>query len=159
MAKKKTPKKQSPLPIGEVLTAINRKDRGFWSRLPEDKRKHLNYWLLMRYTSTSVKSPEYAIVSTNDGPNLHYSAVGKDHAELMWLLYTVTGIAGDQKSYQAGPRHSRKRNRAVEFLIDLDPALKADEAELLIHLNGREYVDTLAEQHGLSKSEIKELWK
>jgi hypothetical protein len=157
---KKSAKKKPLLPVSEVLSAINRKDRGFWNRLPEEKRKHLNYWLLMRYTSTSAKSPEYAIVSTNDGPNMHYSSISqKEHSELMWLLYTVTGIAGDQKSYQGGPQHSRKRNRAVNLLMELDSTLKVDEAELLIHLNGRDYVNNLAEQHGLSKSEIKELWK
>jgi hypothetical protein len=151
--------KKPAVPIGEVLNAIDRKDRGFWSRLTDEQQKSLSFWLLMRYTSGATINTPLSVYLTNETVNLHFMDIPKDHPELRWLLYTVIGEGrSTRRQYQAGPKRN-KASKVAQLFMDMNPLLKVDEAQTMVKLYSKSEIEDLAQQHGYTKAEIKQLWK
>lgn len=152
-------KEKKGRPIHEILSAIDRKDRGYWSRLSDDDKKAFPFWILMRYTSASTSNTPLSIYLTNESVNINYMSITSEHMELLWLLYTVIGEAQPvRREYQPTAKSSKSSNVA-QFLLDVNPHLKRDEAELLGNISSREEIRVLAKQYGYSDAEIKQFWK
>ena len=151
--------RQAQLPIKEVLAAIDKKDRGWYSRLPAEKRKAFSAWMIQRYVSSCQgRNAAHYLYFTNLFVNDHFMDI-KD-TELQWLLLTAAGTGKIEfHPYIKPPNARKKKNRVSDFLHGVYPLMKGDEIQLLIELNSKEELKQLAVDHGLDDKQIKEIFK
>jgi hypothetical protein len=64
---------------------------------------------------------------------------------------------GNQRHYWLGTKKSDKDSKAIKFLTQLYPDLKADDIELLAEINSKEDLKILARQHGWTNEQIKSI--
>lgn len=147
------------LPLNDVLAAIDNRDYGWYSRLPEEQKKKWSSWLFLRYAS-SVKgsNQEDALLNTNDFVNKNYVDLYK-HDELMWKLFCLTGTGKKQyHEWIKGPNTKKKTDKVSEFISEIYPHLKSDEIELFQILNDVSNIKQLAEDAGKSQEQIDEIF-
>ena len=151
--------RQAQLPIKEVLAAIDKKDRGWYSRLPPEKRKAFSAWMIQRYVSSCQgRNAAHYLYFTNLFVNEHFMDI-KD-TELQWLLLTAAGTGKVEfHPYIKPPNARKKKNRVSDFLHGIYPHIKGDEIQLLIDINSKDELKQLAVDHGLDDKQIKEIFK
>lgn len=151
--------KKEQIPIKDILRAIDKKDRDWYNRLPEDKKKTFNAWLLMRYVSTvQGKHNKHYLYFTNLLVNQYFTESSK-HPELQWLLLTAVGTGKlETHGYLKPPTSRKKKDKVSLFLQDLYPHMKPDEIALLQQLNTRDEIKQLAQDNGLDDKQIKEIF-
>jgi len=154
-------KRENPIPLPEVLRAIDTKDRDWYNRLDDEKKKKFSPWMMMRYCS-SVEGPmaDFYLDMTNELVNKNFSDLGSKHKELQWLLMTAVGVGSTQRHAYVKPANSRKKkDRVGEWLSEQFPHLKSDEINLLQEINTKEELKEFARSHGMDNKDIKELFK
>lgn len=160
MAKKEKAPKKPTIPLGDILNAINRKDRGFYNRLSDELKKSFSPWMMMRYAS-SINDSTYApfgIFLVNEIVNVNFSDIPeKDHKELQWLAFTAASVGTSQTyTYIKPPNARKKKDKVFQFLLDLYPTRKLSDIELLLELNTKEDLRELAKNMGFTDKELKE---
>jgi len=147
------------LPIKDILYAIDKKDRQWYNKLPPEKKKLFNAWLLMRYVSTvQGKSELHYIYFTNLLINQNFEEISK-HPELQWLLLTAVGTGKvETHNYIKPPTAKKKKDRVSEFLYSVYPHMKTDEIALIKTLNTAEQLKQLARDNGLDDKQIKDIF-
>jgi len=151
--------KKPQIPLKDVMAAIDKKDRGFYSRLTDEQKKAFSAWMMMRYCS-SVQGREAAnyIYLTNELVNHQFMEVSK-HPELQWLLLSACGAGKVQfHPYVKPPNARKKKNKIFEFVSDLNPHMKAEDINLLIEFNTKEELKELAEAHGYDDKAINDIF-
>lgn len=150
--------KQAQLPIKEVLTAIDKKDRGWYSRLTPEKRKAFSAWMIQRYVSSCQgRNAAHYLYFTNLFVNEHFMDI-KD-TELQWLLLTAAGTGKVEfHPYIKPPNARKKKDKVSEFLYKLYPHLKRDDVELLVQLNSKDELKELAAAHGYDDKSIRDIF-
>ena len=151
--------KKPQIPLKDVMAAIDKKDRGFYSRLTDEQKKAFSAWMMMRYCS-SVQGREAAnyIYLTNELVNHQFMEVSK-HPELQWLLLSACGAGKVQfHPYVKPPNARKKKNKIFEFVSDLKPHMKAEDINLLIEFNTKEELKELAEAHGYDDKAINDIF-
>lgn len=152
-------KKQPAIPLKEIMAAIDKKDRGFYSRLSIEQKKAFSAWMMMRYCS-SVQgrfSADY-IFMTNELVNKDFSEVSK-HPELQWLLMSACGSGKVEfHPYIKPPTARKKKNKVFEFVYGIYPHMKAEDIEEFIKLNNTADLKKLAEAHGYDDKSIKDIF-
>lgn len=152
--------KTPQIPLAEVMKAIDKKDRGWYNKLSDEKKKAFSAWMMMRYASSVQGStaPDY-IWMVNELVNHKFSDVSK-HPELQWLLFTAAGSGKVQNHpYIKPPNSKKKKNKRTTFISELYPHLKSDEIELLLSINSDEELKQLAKANGLEDKTIKDIFK
>ena len=147
------------IPLNDVLAAIDNRDYGWYSRLPEEQKKKWSSWLFLRYAS-SVKGSgqEDALLNTNDFVNKNYVDLYK-HDELIWKLFCLTGTGKKQyHEWIKGPNTKKKTDKVSELISEIYPHLKSDEIELFQILNNVSDIKQLAEDAGKSQEQIDEIF-
>lgn len=154
------PKKAPAIPLKDIMSAIDKKDRTFYNRLTAEQKKAFSAWMMMRYASSvQGKDAAHYIYFVNEFVNKDFSEVSK-HPELQWLLLSSTGVGKIQFHPYVKPPNSKKKKNAIhEFVASIMPHLKTDEIELLINLNTTEELKDFARNNGLSDKDIKEVFK
>lgn len=153
--------KESQLPIKEVLAAIDRKDRDWYLRLPSEKKKHFNSYLLQRYISSAQgKHQAHFLYFTNHCVNHHYSDIPKEHQkELQWLLFTAIGKGKlEAHPYIKPPNTRKKKNKLMTLLATLYPHLRTYELEILLSINDKKEIKELAIAHGYDNKQIRDIF-
>lgn len=150
--------KQVQLPIKEVLTAIDKKDRGWYSRLPAEKKKAFSAWMIQRYVSSCQgRNAAHYLYFTNLFVNDHFMDI-KD-TELQWLLLTATGTGKVEfHPYIKPPNARKKKDKISEFLYSIYPNIKRDEIDLLLTINDKDDLKELAAAHGYDNKQIRDIF-
>jgi len=159
MATQKSPtaKKAPKIPLPDMLNALDKRDKTWYSTLDDDQKKDFSPWLVMRYAS-SVDGPAYVqehyLTATNQLCNRNFSGIGKEHDELHWLCIQAVGVGAKQMHPFLKPPKKGKKNRLFEWLIEKYPSLSDDEIELMISINSPDDFKMMAEQLSMQPSEI-----
>ena len=152
--------KAPQIPLTEVMKAIDKKDRGWYNKLSDEKKKAVSAWMMMRYASSvqGACAPDY-LWMVNELVNHKFSDVSK-HPELQWLLFTAAGIGKVQNHpYIKPPNSKRKKNKRSQFVANLLPHLKQDEIDLMLSINSDQELKDFAMSAGMTDKEIKEVFK
>lgn len=152
-------KKQPLIPLNEVLTALDKKDRAWYRNLSDERKKAFSAWMMMRYCSSvqGRKQLDY-LFFTNEFVNQNFADISK-HPELQWLLLTACGQGKKENHQYIKPPNSRKRkNKIQEFLTTIYPHAKYDEIELMIELNCKEDLKQAAKDYGYDDKQIKQIF-
>lgn len=152
-------KKAPQIPLDEVLTAIDKKDRNWYINLSDERRKAFSAWMMMRYCSSvqGRKQLDY-LFFTNEFVNKNFMDISR-HPELQWLLLTACGQGKKEyHQYIKPPNSRRKKNKVQEFLSEIYPHAKYDEIELMIELNSKEELKQFAKDYGYDDKQIKEIF-
>jgi len=152
-------KKQSALPIKDVMGALDRKDREFYNRLSDDQKKDFGAWILLRYASSvqGQSAPQF-IYMVNECVNKDFYAINK-HPELQWLLFTTCGNKKIQyHQYIKPPTARKKKNKVQDFVASLYPHLKSDEIDLFLSINNNNELTELAKANGYADKDIEKIF-
>lgn len=153
-------KKKKPLvDVKSVMSALDRKDREFYTHQNENEQKSISMWLMMRYASSAQGSaaPHYLIM-INELVNKNFQDLSK-HPELQWLLMTAAGTGRSQyHPYLKPPKSQRKRDPVSTLIQRIYPDIKSDEIDLLRQINTTAELRALARAHGCSDQEIDEIF-
>lgn len=163
MAKKTTGAKTSKgMPFSFYSNAADRKRLDFYDNMTEEQQKDFRskHYLLARIMSSGQGSAQSArVYYANEVVNKNAPNV-KDHPELAWKLLTVLGTgSADNHPFLKVPKGKRKKDRVREFLSTVFPHFKDDELDLFLQLNDRSTIEDLAQQHGYTQAEIRDLFK
>lgn len=152
-------KKKAQIPLKDMVSAIDRNDFGFYSRLSDDLKKEFSPWIMMRYASSATGTEAYHyLLMVNDIVNVDFSLL-KKHPDLQWKLLAVCGIGHNTYHPFLRPASKRKKGKLEAFLTKQYPTLNKDEIELLVSINDEDEIKKLARDTGMEDKEIKDLFK
>ncbi len=151
-------KKTSLLNIHRVLSAIDTRDKNFYSNLTADERKGFAPWLVMRWLSGTQANTEHYLLMTNDVVNCNFSDLTK-HPELQWKLMCLCGIGKTQKHQWVAPGKKTKKDKLEEAILKVKPLLNDDELKLFIKTNSTEQLIDFLKDTGLDDTNIGEIFK
>ena len=152
------------LSIKEEMRAIDQRDRNWWDSLSEDEQKKVGIFVLMRYTSavqTKNSDIEYHYLAlTNELVNKHYNILRRE-PQLQHKLLQCVGLGSTQFHPWIPPSKQRKSKagKLVKWLQEIYPIYNDEELELLVSTNDKQDFIDLAEEMGMDKKDIKELFK
>lgn len=148
------------LNLRNELSALDRKDRGFYDSLSEEEKKKFSPYLMLRYSASvegSADMQAWHLMATNERVNKHFFDISTtQHKKFQWLMCTtVSPGLGSQRHYWLPTKKTNTNNRAIKFLTEIYPAAKADEIELLAQINSTEDLRNLAREYGWDDRRIK----
>jgi len=152
------------LSIKEEMRAIDQRDRSWWDSLTEEEQKKVGIFVLMRYTSaveTNNSDIEYHYLKlTNELVNKHYNIL-RHEPQLQHKLLQCVGLGVTQFHPWIPPSKKRKgkAGKLLKWLQELYPTYNDDELELLVSTNSKQDFVDIAEEMGMDKKQIKELFK
>ena len=152
------------LSIKEEMRAIDQRDRGWWDSLTEEEQKKVGIFILMRYTSavqTRNADIEYHYLAlTNELVNRHYNILRRE-PQLQHKLLQCVGLGSTQFHPWIPPSKQKKgkQGKLMKWLQELYPIYNDDELELLVANNDKKDFENIAEEMGMDKKQIKELFK
>jgi len=137
------------------MAALDKKDRGFYSRLTDEQKKAFSAWMMMRYASSvQGRNVEHYILMVNELVNKDFSVLSK-HPELQWLLLSSCGSGKIEFHPYIKPPNARKKKDTVKTeLSKIYPSIKNDELDLLISLNTKQELKELFQTHGYDDKTI-----
>ena len=150
--------KDPKVPLKSVLAAIDKRDKNFYNNLTAEQKKALGMWIMLRYASSvqGKSAPDY-IFMVNELFNKNFYDITK-HPELQWLLLSACGSGKVEfHPYIKPPTAKKKKNKTENFIATIFPHLKQDEIELLLKINTKEDVKTLAKEYGYDDKTIKDI--
>ena len=152
------------LSIKSEMAAIDTKNRTWWSTLTPEEQKKVGIFVLMRYTSAvQTKNPDieyHYLALTNELVNKHYNILRRD-PQLQHKLLQCVGLGSTQFHPWIPPSKQRKgkAGKLMKWLQELYPIYNDDELQLLIDNNDKKDFENIAEEMGMDKKQIKELFK
>ena len=151
----------SKLNIKNEMRVLDTRDRKWWDTLTEEEKETFgkSMWTQMRWAS-SVKGPNAAqyMMLVNEFANVHFNIL-KNHPQLQHQLLQLAGVGKTQFHEWIAPGKRGKKNRLIEWLATEYPEYNDDELELLAqHNDPNEFKDRM-ETQGMSKKEIKDMFK
>lgn len=154
-----TTKKEPAIPLKDIMAALDKKDRGFYSRLSDEQKKAFVPWMMMRYASSAQgRNAAHYLFMVNELVNKNFSDVSK-HPELQWLLLTAAGSGKVEfHPYIKPPNGKKKKDKIRDFITSIYPLMKESEIEMLLELNTKEDLEKLAEAHGYDDKSIKDIF-
>jgi hypothetical protein len=141
------------LDIKTVLAKLDSNDLIYFDNLPDEDKKSLSPWVLMRYMSSSSKYPELHLISTNEIVNKHFSISNKQPSLAIKLL-AVSGVG--EKMYHkwvAPPKSKVGSNPILVKLSGIYPHFSSDELDLYVKINGIDAIMSELEQNGIDCNE------
>lgn len=147
------------LDLKSLLTAIDRKDYFYYSKLSEDDKKSFSAWTTMRFLSSA--NDDMAVlytVLTNEVVNEGFSKLSK-HPELQLMLMAICGAGTKQYHPWIKPPRKQAKNKFQEILLKQNPRVNSAELDLLESLYTLDDKKALLISHGWTDKEIKELLK
>jgi hypothetical protein len=157
-------KKAHKLDLNSVLSALDRQDFDFYSRLSDEDKKAYVPLILMRYMSLLTdqnKNAPYAVIATNDLVNIGFWNLTK-HPELQHKLLCLAGLGNKQYRSWIGTKKTKKSNKIYSWLSQHHPEYNEEELDLFMSQFTKESWLQYLNQSGISDAEVKELasaWK
>ena len=149
------------LNIKEEMRVLDTRDRKWWDTLTEEEQEKFgkSMWTQMRWASSvQGKFAAQYLVLVNDYTNVHFNIL-KHHPQLQHQLLQLAGAGGTQRHEWIAPGKRGKKNKLIEWLAKEYPEYNDDELEILASINDKSVFTDVMEQQGLTKKEIKELFK
>jgi hypothetical protein len=140
----------------DVIPALDRKDKKFYSRLNEEQKKDISIWLLTRWMSSTTRDAGDQISNVNTVVNSSSKFLTK-HKELQWMLLSITGSGRPDKHHWIAPPKGIKKNRVEEIILQYHPNLNSNELELFQQINPIENLVQFLVDNGMSDKEIEDL--
>ena len=148
-----------------MLYNIDMANSKWYNTLDEDERKTFSPYTAMRFTSNvqgQKAFKEHYILAVNDFANKHFSITQKhsNDSELFWKLLSLVGIKKKMfHPWVKAPKGKGKKSVIDKLLYECYPNAKRDEIEVLKIVNDKNSLTKLAQDHGWTDKEIKELSK
>jgi len=126
------------LSIQNEMAQLDRKSRDFYDSLTDEERKKFSNFLMIRWGS-SVQGPselqEYYLIACNQRLNKHFFDINR-HPKLQWLCATAIspGMGNHRHQWIAPKKKEKGNNEGKKILMELFPAMKADEIDMLSKL-------------------------
>ena len=150
----------------DVLPALSRSDKKFYSRLNDEQKKEISIWMLSRWISWE-DSGEYLLsvnYFSNVDSKIFNSKTTKNaletnkHKELQWMLLATASRKKGKVIYSrpAIPK-GIKKNLIEEFILKLYPHFDDTELELFLKINSGEELEQFLKDNGFDDKTIKEL--
>lgn len=126
--------KKKFLDLKSMLRAVDKRDKEWYNRLSDDDKKLFAPFIAMRYVA-NVKGDqffkEHYLEMCNEFVNKHHWTLSKNHKGLLWKLMSMCGAYENFfHQYIAAPKKQTK-NKFTQTLLDKNPTMKQDDAELL----------------------------
>ena len=141
------------LNIRNEMAQLDTKNRGFYDSLTDEERKKFSNYLMIRWSSTVAGSrelQEYYVQSCNHYLNKNFFAINR-HPKLQWLCATaVSPNLGRQDHTWIKVKSKEKgSNDTKKTLMQLFPAMKASDIEVLSQLVDKKELREHLRDHGL----------
>lgn len=153
----------------DVLPALDKGDKKFYSRLTPEQKKDIAIWPLTRWmSSTSNKSADqlYTVnMVVNKDSNIFSAKKSENaletnrHKELQWMLLSICGSTKAGRHIWPGAPKGATKSPLEEALLSIYPLMKDDDIELLLHINTEEELKEFFRDNGYDDASIKELFK
>jgi len=140
----------------DVIPALDRRDKKFYSKLNEEQQKDISIWTLTRWMSSTVRDTDLQLSNVNDIVNAHSKFLTK-HKELQWMLLAVSGTGRPERHEWIAPPRGVKKNKLEELVLTYFPNLRDAELELFLKLNTIEELEQFLKDNGFDDKTIKEL--
>lgn len=149
--------KERVLDIFDVLRSIDNRNFSYYEKLTKEQKDELekSMWMVMRWASCS--NMDLQLQTINEYVNVHFNMLRK-HPQLQHRLLQLAG-AGSLKRKWVKPHAAPKKDKLREWIIEQYPTYSDDEIDLLIATNSKENFIDRAEQLGMDKKQIKEIFK
>jgi hypothetical protein len=154
--------------LKEKIAAVDQNIRELWDALDPEQQKSLKseFFILNRYISNAktnkTETQQHFVLTVNEYFNKHWNLLQK-HPKLMWLLLCMCSYDGKTQFYHEWIGNKKKpgssASKKVKFLLDLYPAKKQADCELLADLMTDKEFKELALMHGMDEAEIKKITK
>lgn len=142
----------------DVIPALDRRDKKFYSKLNEEQQKDISIWTLTRWMSSTAKNPDIQLSNVNEIINLDSKYLNK-HKELQWMLLALSGTGKQERHEWISPPRGVRKNKIEELVLSYYPNLRNDELELFLKLNTKEDLEKFLIDNGIDDKTIKELLK
>ena len=134
------------------MAQLDRKNRGFYDELTDEERKKFSNYLMIRWSSAvsgTRELQEYYVQSCNHYLNRDFFTVNR-HPKLQWLMATaVSPDMGAQKHNWIAPKKKEKGNNDIKRnLMELYPAMKLSDIDILAAVNSPGDVRAMMREHG-----------
>lgn len=141
----------------DVIPALDRRDKKFYSKLNEEQQKDISIWTLTRWMSSTVRDTGLQLSNVNDIVNIHSKFLTK-HKELQWMLLAISGTGRPERHEWIAPPRGVKKNKLEELILTYFPFLRNDELELFLKLNTIEDLEQFFKDNGFDDKTIKDLF-
>lgn len=140
----------------DVIPALDRRDKTFYSRLNDEQKKDISIWTLTRWMSSTIRDTDLQLSNVNSICNVHSKVLTK-HKELQWLLLAVAGTGRPERHEWIAPPRGMKKNKVEELILQYFPNLRDHELELFQQINSLEDLKQFLKDNGFDDKTIKEL--
>lgn len=142
----------------EILPALDRRDKHYYSRQTPEIQKELDkgIWIYTRWMSSTSRDTGLQIGNVNSICNVHSKVLTK-HKHLQWMLLAISGSGKPDRHDWIAPPRGMKKNRVEEIILQYYPNLRNEELELFQKLNSIEDIEMLLKDNGFDDATIKEL--
>ena len=153
--------------LKEKIQAVDMNIRELWDELDEVNQKALKgeFFILNRYisnvSSCDREIQEKFVIAVNNYYNTNWFLLQK-HPKLLWLLLCMCSYNGEKTFYHEWIGNKKKDgndNKKVQFLAELNPAMKMHEVEMLAKITPTKEITRLAKDYGFEDKEIKKKLK
>jgi hypothetical protein len=156
--------------LKEKLAAVDLGAKEFWTELTDEQRKALKneFFILNRYVSNvkgqSRELQEHFVLTVNEFFNKNWNVLQK-HPQLLWQLLCMCGHESRKIFFHEWIGYKKKASskgdasKIINFLMDIYPAKKKDEVEMLAELTDMKEIKKLAQAHGYDDKQITKMFK
>lgn len=141
------------IPLGQILAAMDRKDRDFYDNLDDELKKKFSPFLMLKYNASVYGTPElehYYIASTNHYANMYMFELAK-HPKLQWLMLTAASPGAGTQNHRwikAKPKPKNVSAPIKKQLVELFPQMKDDDLDVLSSLITKKELTQYIKDHG-----------
>jgi hypothetical protein len=152
--------KSAKLTVNYEMSALDRKDRGFYDSLTVEEKKRFSNFLMIRYGSSVGGSSDmqaYYLMSTNTKLNKNFFSIPKEHEKLQWLTVTTIspGMGNQNHQWISMKKKEGSDSKLMKFLRKQYPTYKEDDLKTLIAVNEPSVWKTMAKDLGMTPEQIK----
>lgn len=138
----------------DILPALDRRDKHYYSNLTEEQQKDVSIWTLTCWMSSTVRDGDYQLTNVNSIVNSRAKFLNK-HKELQWMLLAVSGTGRPERHVWIAPPKGAKKNPLEESILKFFPSLREEELDLFIQLNDEETLTNFLKENGYDDKTIK----
>lgn len=141
------------LDIKVVLSNIDNNNYEYFDLMPNEDKKSISPWIIMRYLSSSSKYSELYLISVNEMVNKNFNICNK-YTDLSLKTLCSVGIGAKQyHPWISPPKNGIKSNNSLRILHELHPEWNKNELELFISMHSHEELCQYFEECGVEIDE------
>ena len=156
MAKAKTPTEEKfekqDFDLFEALSAIDRKDYGYYDRLTEEQKKKFNPFMMIKWFSSvkaSLPIQQFHLLSTNEFTNKYlFSENIYKNPKLQWLMLCASGLGQGKQFHQYIKTKDIYEDEKIKFLKIVYPDMKMSDLQILSLLITNEDIEKYINDSG-----------